>query len=111
MSRTYFFPPTGKVIIAPAKRSAWLASNSIWQQAKVYTAKPLVGVGTHLNRDEVLFAGEGCAKRAASRRRTTSNCCAALLGCGGAGWARMRIHRIASELMLDLGSSSKRGSC
>jgi NTE family protein len=25
----------------------------------------------------------------------------------GARWARMRIHRIASEVMLDLGSSSK----
>ena len=37
----------------------------------------------------------------------TTNCCAAILGCGGAGWARMRIHRIASELVLDLGSSSK----
>jgi NTE family protein len=36
-----------------------------------------------------------------------SNCCAAILGCEGAGWASMRTHRIASELMLDLGSSSK----
>src|SRR5204863_9689722 len=37
------------------KRSAWLTSNSLCHQANVYTAKPLVGVATHLSRDESVF--------------------------------------------------------
>jgi hypothetical protein len=56
------FAPTGKVIIAPEKRSAWPTSNSLCHQAKVYTAKPLVGVATHLSRDESVFVLEKIAR-------------------------------------------------
>jgi len=61
MSRSNF-APTGKIIIAPEKRSAWLTPNSPWHQARVYTAKPLVGVATHLSRDESVFVLEEVAR-------------------------------------------------
>jgi hypothetical protein len=55
--------------MAPAKR--WLTSNSIRHQAKVHTAKSLVGVATHLNHDEGVFVLEKVA-RAPSRRQLSS---------------------------------------
>src|SRR5262245_6613898 len=82
MSRSYFFRRQERSALPP-QRSAWLTSNSIGHQAKVYTAKSLVNVATHLNRDE------GCVRLEKVGRsdlqignRLMSNCCTAMFAHG-----------------------------
>jgi hypothetical protein len=106
MSRAYFLlrheRSSLKVIIAPRSDLLGSCRIRIWHQAKVDTAKPLVGAATDLNRAESVFVLEKVARRRAASRQLR----------GSISWQKAchRCHRQAFRLRREVRFSRDSGT-